>query len=102
MGMRAGPVKDHIAAFQDAFTDVIRQFAVTAIEQHELPDDENPDELTFEFSGIILAANANFVLHEDLAVLDMAKQVVRRRLGITGSHHSLAGTGYRHLTREDS
>ena len=83
MGTRPGPVKEQIAAFQDGFTDLIRQFAVTALEQHELPDDENPDELTFELSGIILAANTNFVLRQDLAALDMAKHIVRRRLGIT-------------------
>ena len=65
MGTRPGPVKEQIAAFQDAFTDLIRQFAVTALEQHELPDDENPDALTFELSGIILAANTNFVLRQD-------------------------------------
>ena len=83
MGTRPGPVKEQIAAFQDAFTDLIRQFAVTALEQHELPDDENPDELTFELSGIILAANTSFVLRQDLAALDMAKHIVRRRLRIT-------------------
>ena len=49
---------------------------------HELPDDEDPDALTFELSGIILAANANFVLHQDPAALDMAKRIVRRRLGV--------------------
>ena len=82
MGTRPGPVKEQIAAFQDGFTDLIRQFAVAALEQHELPADEDPDELTFELGGIILAANANFVLRQDLAALDMAKHIVRRRLGI--------------------
>ena len=62
---------------------MIRQFIVTALERHELAADEDPDALTFELNGIILAANANFVLREDLAVLDMARSVVRRRLGIT-------------------
>ena len=88
MGTRPGPVKEQIAAFQDGFTDLIRQFVVTALEQHELPDDENPDALTFELSGIILAANTNFVLRQDLAALDMAKQIVRRRLGITRRPHT--------------
>ena len=74
------PQKDQVAAFQNGFTTLIREFIVAALELHELPDDENPDELTFELSGIILAANANFVLRGDQATLDMAKQVVRRRL----------------------
>jgi AcrR family transcriptional regulator len=83
MGTRPGPVRERIAAFQDGFTGVIRRFAVTALEQHELPEDENPDALTFELSGIILAANANFVLHQDATGLDMAKMVVRRRLRVS-------------------
>src|SRR6476659_333635 len=83
MGTRSGPVKEQIAAFQGGFTALIRQFVVTAIEQHELSADEDPDALTFELNGIILAANTNFVLREDPAALDMARNIVRRRLGIT-------------------
>src|SRR6478752_4805753 len=82
MGTRPGPVKEEIAAFQLEFTACIRQFAVTAIERHELPPDEDPDALTFELNGIILAANASYVLREDPAVLDMARTIVRRRLNI--------------------
>ena len=80
MGTRPGPVKEQIAAFQSGFTALIREFIVTALEQHELPADEDPDALTFELNGIILAANANFVLRDDPATLDMAKHIVRRRL----------------------
>ena len=83
VGARPGPVKEQIAAFQAGLTGIIRQFAVTAIERHELPADEDPDALTFELNGIILAANTNFVLREDPAALDMARSIVRRRLGIT-------------------
>ena len=110
MGTRPGPVKEQIAAFQDGFTDLIRQFAVTALEQHELPDDENPDALTFELSGIILAANTNFVLRQDSAALDMAKQIVRRRLRITTTtttpqsdqrRHVSTSTDQRHRTHAD-
>jgi len=81
MGTRPGPVKEQIAAFQDGFTALIRQFVVTALAQHELPADEEPDALTFEIGGIILAANTSFVLHQDMATLEMARKVVRRRLG---------------------
>jgi hypothetical protein len=83
MGTRPGPVKERIAAFQDGFTASIREFVVDAVERHELPADEDPDALTFELNGVILAANANFVLRDDPATLDMARNVVRRRLGIT-------------------
>ena len=83
MGTRPGPVKEQIAAFQGRFTALIRRFIDTALERHELAADEDPDALTFELNGIILAANANFVLRQDAAALDMARHVVRRRLGIT-------------------
>ena len=85
MGTRPGPVKEQIAEFQTGFTGVIRQFVVTAIERHQLPDDEDPDALAFELNGIILATNAHFVIHQDPTVLEMAKQVVRRRVGAIAS-----------------
>ena len=83
MGARPGPVKEQLAAFQSGLSALIHQFIVTALEQHELPADEDPDALTFELNGIILAANSNFVLRQDPSALDMARNVVRRRLGIT-------------------
>jgi AcrR family transcriptional regulator len=82
MGSRPGPVKERVADFQGRFTALIHQFVVTAIEQHQLPADEDADALTFELNGIILAANAIFVLRDDPAALDLASTVVRRRLGI--------------------
>jgi AcrR family transcriptional regulator len=85
MGTRPGPVKEEIAAFQNRFTGMIRQFVVTALEQRELPAHEDPDALTFELNGIILAANANFVLHADPATLELARRIVRRRLRVEPS-----------------
>ena len=81
MGTRPGPVKDAVAAIQSGFAELLRGFAATAIEQHELPPGEDPDRLAFELHAIILAADARFVLHDDPAVLDLARQVVRQRLG---------------------
>jgi AcrR family transcriptional regulator len=83
MGARPGPVKEQIAAFQGGLSALIHQFIVTALEQHELPADEDADALTFELNGIILAANSTFVLRQEPGALDMARNVVRRRLGIT-------------------
>jgi AcrR family transcriptional regulator len=83
MGTRSGPVKEAVAGFQTGFVNLIRGFAATAIEQHELPAGEDPRQLAFELNGIILATDANFVMHDDPAVLDLARQVVRRRLGIS-------------------
>jgi AcrR family transcriptional regulator len=84
MGTRPGPVKERVAAFQSSFSGLVRQFAVTALEQHELPAGEDPEALAFELNGLILAANSNFVLRGDPDVLDMPRALVHRRLGITG------------------
>ena len=88
MGTRPGPVKEAVAGFQAGFVDLLRGFAATAIEQHELPPGEDPDLLAFELNGICLAADANFVLHDDPAVLDLARQVVRRRPGLSHDGHA--------------
>jgi AcrR family transcriptional regulator len=82
MGTRPGPVKDRVAAFQDGFMAQIRQFCAEAAERGQLVADEDLDALTLELGGIILVANATFVLREDPAVLDLAKRAVRRRLGV--------------------
>jgi AcrR family transcriptional regulator len=85
MGTRPGPVREQVAAFQGRLTALIRQFVITALERHELAADEDPDALTFELNGMILAANTNFVLHDDPATLEMASIVVRRRLGVSAT-----------------
>ena len=92
MGTRPGPVKERIAAFQSSFTALIRGFVVTAIEQHELPADEDPDALTFELNGMMLAANSTFVLRDEPQVLDMPRNLLRRRLGIPASTHAKPAT----------
>ena len=85
MGTRPGPVKERIAAFQGRLTGLVRQLVVAAIERGELPSDEDPEALTFELHGLILAANTSFVLRQDEAALTMARHVTRRRLGIRES-----------------
>ncbi len=90
MGTRPGPVKERIAAFQSSFTALIRGFVVSAIEQRELAADEDPDALTFELNGIILAANSAFVLTNDPQVLAMPRNLLRRRLGVPAAHSKRA------------
>ena len=85
MGTRPGPVKEAVAAFQTEFVELIKGFAAIAIEQGELPAGEDPGRLAFELNGIILASDTNFVLHDNPAVLDMARQVVCQRLGVDTS-----------------
>ncbi|MGB6582797.1 MAG: TetR/AcrR family transcriptional regulator [Streptosporangiaceae bacterium] len=87
MGTRPGPVKEAVAGFQAGFVDLLRGFAATAIEQNQLPPGEDPDQLAFELNGICLAADANFVLHDNPAVLDLARQVAHRRLGLDSGGH---------------
>jgi AcrR family transcriptional regulator len=81
MGARPGPVKDRVAAIQSGFTALLRSFAATALEQHEISAREDPDRLAFELHAILLGADTKFVLNDDPAVLDLARQVVRLRLG---------------------
>ena len=82
MGTRPGPVKDRVAAISSGFTAQLRAFAATAIEQHELPAREDPGRLAFELHAILLGADTKFVLNDDPAALDLARQVVRQRLGL--------------------
>lgn len=83
-GTRSGPVKARIADFQSGLAALVAGFAATACEQHELPPDTDPDRLTFELYGILLAANTTFVLQDDPAVLALARQIVDQQLGLVG------------------
>jgi AcrR family transcriptional regulator len=85
MGTHPGPVKERIAAFQNGFTALLRGFVVTAIERRELPAGEDPDALTLELSGMILAANARFVLHTDPRVMDLPRELMHKRLGVSAN-----------------
>jgi AcrR family transcriptional regulator len=80
MGSCPAPVRDLVAAFQAQFGDLIRGFAATALARNELPAGEDPDRLAFELNGIMLTTDTNFAAHEDPAVLDLARQIVRQRL----------------------
>ena len=91
MGLRPGPVRDRVAAIQSGFSATLRTFAATALEQHELPAREDPDRLAFELHAILLAADAKFVLYDDPAVLDMARQVVYQRLGLGNGGNTSEG-----------
>ena len=82
MGARPGPVKDRIAAIQSGFTALLSSIAATAVEQHELPLGEDPDRLAFELHAILLAADTKFILLDDPAVLELARQIVHQRLGL--------------------
>ena len=82
LGTRTGPVRDLIIALQAKFGELIRGFAVAAVAGNELPAGEDPGRLAFELNGIMLATDTNFVQHEDPAVIDLGRQIVRERLGV--------------------
>jgi len=80
MGTRPGPVKERVATIQSEFTALLAAFAATAIDQHELPGHEDAERLAFELHAILLGADTKFVLHDDPAAFDLARQVVHQRL----------------------
>lgn len=82
MGTRPGPVKERIALFQQRFVGLIFEFAQQAQEAGQIPAEEDLILLVFDLSGMILAANANFVLTGNALALDIARRAVRRRLGL--------------------
>jgi AcrR family transcriptional regulator len=82
MGARPGPVRDRVAAIQSGFAQLLEGFAATALKQHELPASEDPRLLAFELHAILLAADTKFVLLDDPAILDLARQLVHQRLGL--------------------
>ena len=85
MGARPGPVRDLLARVPGS----VRR-ADPRVRGHRvwpgtsLPAGEDPDRLAFELNGIMLATDTNFVLHDDPAVLDLARQIVHQRLGGSG------------------
>jgi AcrR family transcriptional regulator len=81
MGTRPGPVKEQITVFQGALIALIRDLIVTGIEAGDISE-EDPDALAFELSGVMFAANANFVLHDDPGAVELARGIVHRRLGV--------------------
>src|SRR5947208_1487611 len=92
MGTRPGPVKERVAAISSGFTALLAAFAATALEQHELPARENPARLAFELHAILLGADTKFILNDDPAALDLARQVIRQRLGLgNGTNPGQAG-----------
>jgi hypothetical protein len=52
------------------------------LERQELPAGEDPEQLAFELHSVLRGADTKFVLQDDPAVLDLARRVVRQRLGL--------------------
>jgi AcrR family transcriptional regulator len=82
LGAKPGPVKERVAAFQSSLIDHLRTFVTAAKQRGDLPETEETDTLAFEIGGFLLNGNTNFVLFGDPRALDVARKVVRRRLGL--------------------
>jgi AcrR family transcriptional regulator len=89
MGTRPGPVKERVSAFQQRFAGLIFRSAQQAQDLGQLPADEDLRLLAFELNGIILAANANYVMTDDPTALDTARRAVRRLLKVDAEPASL-------------
>ena len=79
-------MKERVGAFQLSFIGLILGFALKAQELGELLEGEDITLLVFELNGIILAANASFVMSNDPAMLELARRAVRRRLGVDAEY----------------
>lgn len=84
LGPGDGPVRELMNDFQSRFGALIRDLVAAALDRRELPAGEDPDRLAYELNGIMLATDTNFVEHDDPAVLELARQIVRSRLGADG------------------
>jgi AcrR family transcriptional regulator len=77
---RPGAVRERVRAVHRDWTALIERLVREAQEAGEIDPSEDPTQLTFELGAVLLAANANFVLHGDRAVFDRARAAVRARL----------------------
>ena len=76
-----GPVKDKIAAIQQQWTAGVEALIRAAQATGSLPASEDAAQLAFELDAYGLMGNTSFVLHDDPAYLERAREAINRRLG---------------------
>lgn len=81
MGARPGQVHDRVSTYQQQWRDLLRDTAREARDRAELPADEDPDQVAFEVGALLAGTNIIVVLHDDNAVIERAREAIRRRLG---------------------
>jgi AcrR family transcriptional regulator len=79
-GTRPGPVKDKIAAVQQAWTDVLQRLIREAQAAGSLDVSEDPSQLAFELHAFLLMGNMTFVLDDDPGHLRQARAAITNRL----------------------
>lgn len=82
VGARRGPVHDEVARVQHQWRQLLLQEAQAAIEQGELPGEDDPAQLAFELGAILAGTDIVSVLHDDLEVISRARTAVRNRLNL--------------------
>jgi AcrR family transcriptional regulator len=81
LGSRPGRIHDRVAAYQEEWSDLLRETARAAEAEGELAAGEDPDQLAFELGAILAGTNIVAVLHSDDTAIERGRQAVRRRLG---------------------
>jgi AcrR family transcriptional regulator len=81
MHMRPGQVTDRLDAFVVYWLGLLRAQAVMAIDNGEVPADEDPDQLVYDLESHVLHAHFAFPTGGPVE-LDRARRAVRHRLGV--------------------
>jgi AcrR family transcriptional regulator len=84
LGSRPGPVRDRIATAYRDWIALLEGEIRTAQDLGELDGDVDAAQLAFELNGMLIAANAFFLLFDDDVQLARARRGVRERLGELG------------------
>ena len=82
MHARPGPVKDRIAEFDGRWRGRFKRHLETARADGDLPAGEDLDALVFDLDALLYYAHGAFSFRDDPAVLEQARQAVRRRLRV--------------------
>ena len=80
LGGRPGRVHDEVARVQQQWRDLLLREAETAVDNGELAAGSDPGQVAFELGTILAGTNLVSVLHDDLLVIDRAREAVQRRL----------------------
>lgn len=80
VGSRPGPVRDRVAAEQMQWANLLLGNVRQAIRARELPPDTDPEQLTLELSTMLTGADIAYLLHDDSAILQGIRNVIRTRL----------------------
>ena len=79
LGMHDGPVKDRVAAIQQAWLANVERLVREAQAAGALAG-EDPAQVAFELDAYGMMGNVGFVLHDDPAYLAHARAAIHRRL----------------------